>query len=129
MCSTLSWIRYEHTLQLAACEFCEYFAQKITLFTGIFTSPLFFFFFFFLLIHNGKTLKLQMSWQRVFLAVGLFGVLLLLTNADNSVHILSKYHQLITSTTLNWLPRTHYDRSKEIVIGGFEIEKPEGMSN
>ncbi|XP_026295137.1 unzipped isoform X2 [Apis mellifera] len=68
-----------------------------------------------------------MSWQRVFLAVGLFGVLLLLTNADNSVHILSKY-QLITSTTLNWLPRTHYDHLKEIVIGGFEIEKSEDDS-
>ncbi|XP_076183842.1 beta-pore-forming protein unzipped [Ptiloglossa arizonensis] len=69
-----------------------------------------------------------MSWQRVYLALGLFGVLLLLTNADNSVHILSKYHQLITSTTLNWLPRAHYDSSREIVVGGFEIEESEDDS-
>lgn len=66
-----------------------------------------------------------MSWQRIYVTVGLFVVLLLLANADNSVHILSKY-QLITSTTLNWLPRAHYDPSKEIVIGGFEIEESEG---
>ncbi|CAK9812347.1 Protein unzipped [Anthophora quadrimaculata] len=65
-----------------------------------------------------------MSWQRIYLGVGLFGVLLLLTNADNSVHILSDY-QLITSTTLNWMPRAHYDPSREIVIGGFEIEEGE----
>ncbi|KAK9301088.1 hypothetical protein QLX08_006427 [Tetragonisca angustula] len=69
-----------------------------------------------------------MSWQRIYLAVGLFGVLLLLTSADNSVHILSKYQQLITSTTLNWLPRSHYDSSREIVIGGFEIEESEDDS-
>ncbi|CAL7946840.1 unnamed protein product [Xylocopa violacea] len=65
-----------------------------------------------------------MSWQRVYLAVGLFGVLLLLTSADNSVHILSKY-QLITSTTLNWLPRAYYHPSKEIIIGGFETQEVE----
>ncbi|XP_017752376.1 PREDICTED: protein unzipped [Eufriesea mexicana] len=68
-----------------------------------------------------------MSWQRIYVTVGLFVVLLLLANADNSVHILSKY-QLITSTTLNWLPRAHYDPSKEIVIGGFEIEESEDDS-
>lgn len=56
--------------------------------------------------------------------MGLIGVLMLLTNADNSVHIQSTY-QLITSTTLNWLPRAHYDSSKEIVIGGFENEETE----
>lgn len=76
-----------------------------------------------------KTIKLQMSWQKVYLAVGLFGVLLLLTNADNSVHILSKYQQLVTSTALNWLPRAYYDSSKEIVIGGFAIEESEGTCN
>lgn len=70
-----------------------------------------------------------MSWQRVYLAVGLLGVLLLLTNADNSVHILSKYQQLVTSTALNWLPRAYYDSSKEIVIGGFAIEESEGTCN
>lgn len=69
-----------------------------------------------------------MCWQRVYLAVGLFGVLLLLTNADNSVHILSKYQQLITSTTLNWLPRAHYDSTRDIVVGGFEIEEAEDDS-
>ncbi|KZC11917.1 PREDICTED: protein unzipped [Dufourea novaeangliae] len=69
-----------------------------------------------------------MSWQRVYLSVGLFGVLLLLTNADNSVHILSKYNQLVTSTTLKWLPRAHFDRPSEIVIGGFEIEETEDDS-
>lgn len=69
-----------------------------------------------------------MSWQRIYLALGLFGVALLLASADNSVHILSKY-QLVTSTTLNWLPRGHYDPSKEIVIGGFEIEETEGTFN
>ncbi|XP_012176387.1 protein unzipped isoform X1 [Bombus terrestris] len=71
---------------------------------------------------------MDMSWQRVCLAVGLFGVLLLLTNADNSVHILSKYQQLVTSTALNWLPRAYYDSSKEIVIGGFAIEESEDNS-
>ncbi|XP_078044618.1 beta-pore-forming protein unzipped [Augochlora pura] len=70
-----------------------------------------------------------MSWQRVYLVLGLFGLALLLTNADNSVHILSKYHQLVTSTTLNWLPRAHYDPSREIVIGGFEIETEEDLHN
>ncbi|XP_003704004.1 beta-pore-forming protein unzipped [Megachile rotundata] len=70
-----------------------------------------------------------MYWQRIYLAVGLIGVLLLFTNADNSVHILSKYHQLITSSTLNWLPRQNYDSSKEIVIGGFEIEEAEDDSH
>ncbi|XP_076626660.1 beta-pore-forming protein unzipped [Colletes latitarsis] len=69
-----------------------------------------------------------MFWQRIYLALGLFGVLFLLTNADNSVHILSKYHQLITSTTLNWLPRAHYDPSREIVVGGFEFEDSEDDS-
>lgn len=71
-----------------------------------------------------------MSWQRVYLALGLLGLSLLLTNADNSVHIRSKYHQLVTSTTLNWLPRAHYDpTSQEIVIGGFEIEETEDESH
>ncbi|KAL6439201.1 hypothetical protein ACFW04_003852 [Cataglyphis niger] len=49
--------------------------------------------------------------------------LLSTSTADNSVHILSKYaHQLLTSTTLKWLPIQHYNpnESKEIVIGGFE---------
>ena len=106
-------------------------------FSKRFSSAISFFSFFLLFLlahtyintrtHNGKNDKiLQMSWQRVYLAVGLFGVLLLLTSADNSVHILSKYQQLITSTTLNWLPRSHYDSSREIVIGGFEIEESEG---
>lgn len=59
-------------------------------------------------------------------ALGLLGCIVILlstTTADNSVHILSKYaHQLLTSTTLKWLPIQHYDpnESKEIVIGGFE---------
>jgi hypothetical protein len=64
-----------------------------------------------------------MLWQKNYLALGLLGSVLLLsaTTADNSVHILSKYtHQPLTSTTLKWLPMTHYDESKEIVIGGFE---------
>lgn len=56
-------------------------------------------------------------------ALGLLGCVLLLstTTADNSVHILSKY-QPLTSTTLKWLPVAHYNptESKEIVIGGFE---------
>ncbi|XP_029052705.1 protein unzipped [Osmia bicornis bicornis] len=69
-----------------------------------------------------------MCCQRIYLSVGLFGVLLLSSNADNSVHILSKYQQLVTSTTLNWLPRAHYDSSREIVIGGFEIEEAEDDS-
>ncbi|XP_053987878.1 protein unzipped [Hylaeus volcanicus] len=69
-----------------------------------------------------------MFWQRIYLALGLFGVQLLLTNADNGVHILSKYHQLITSTTLNWLPRAHYDSSREIVVGGFESVDSEDES-
>lgn len=47
--------------------------------------------------------------------------LLLSVSADSSVHTMSKYHQLITSTTLNWLPHTHYTAtSEEIVIGSFE---------
>lgn len=59
--------------------------------------------------------------------LGPLGVLLLLsaaTTADDSVHILSKYgYQLLTSTTLKWLPMGHYTptESKEIVVGGFEI--------
>lgn len=67
-----------------------------------------------------------MLWQKDYPALGLLGccVLLLSTTtitADNSVHILSKYtHQPLTSTTLKWLPVSHYDQSKEIVIGGFE---------
>nr|KAF7429956.1 hypothetical protein H0235_006354 [Vespula pensylvanica] len=65
----------------------------------------------------------QMSWQKDYLSVGLIGVLLLLTYADNSVHISSKYGQLVTSSTLNWLPRTHYDSSKQIVVGGFQIPR------
>lgn len=70
-----------------------------------------------------------MSWQRVCLALGLLCLSLLLTSADNSVHILSKYQQLVTSTTLNWLPRAHYDPRREIVIGGFEIEETEDDSH
>ncbi|XP_070170373.1 beta-pore-forming protein unzipped [Polyergus mexicanus] len=67
-----------------------------------------------------------MLWQRnCHFALGLLGcvILLSMTTADNSVHVLSKYaHQLITSTTLKWLPVAHYNpnESKEIVIGGFE---------
>lgn len=59
-----------------------------------------------------------------FVTLGLlFAAFLLSANADNSVHILSKYHQLLTSTTLKWLPVAHYnpDEPKEIVVGGFEI--------
>lgn len=126
-----SGLDINYTLELPACGFFLRIARtkNYSLHTGIFSLFLLFFFFLsFFSFTMTETLKLQMSWQRVFLAVGLFGVLLLLTNADNSVHILSKY-QLITSTTLNWLPRTHYDHLKEIVIGGFEIEKSEGMSN
>ncbi|XP_014600422.1 PREDICTED: protein unzipped isoform X1 [Polistes canadensis] len=63
----------------------------------------------------------MMSWQKDYLSVGLIGVLLLLINADNSVHISSKYGQLVTSSTLNWLPRTHYDSSQQIVVGGYQI--------
>ncbi|KAG7196654.1 hypothetical protein KM043_015992 [Ampulex compressa] len=67
-----------------------------------------------------------MAWLRNYLTFGFFGVLLFTATADNSVHILSKYtHQQITSSTLNWLPRAHYDPSKEIIIGGFEIEETE----
>lgn len=62
-----------------------------------------------------------MLWQKNYLALGLLGVLLLSATADNSVHILSKF-QPLTSTTLKWLPVAHYNpsESKEIVIGGFE---------
>ena len=57
-------------------------------------------------------------------ALGLvFSTLLLSVSADSSVHIRSKYGQLITSTTLNWLPHSHYTNSNEIVIGGFEVVK------
>ena len=69
-----------------------------------------------------------MSWPRVYLALGLLGALLVLTVADNSVHILFKTHQLVTSTTLNWLPRAHYDQSRDIVIGGFDMEETEDNS-
>jgi len=63
--------------------------------------------------------------QKNYLALGVLGCILLLsaTTADNSVHILSKYgHQTLTSTTLKWLPVTHYNPSdsKEIIIGGSE---------
>lgn len=63
--------------------------------------------------------------QKNYLALGVLGCVLLLsvTTADNSVHILSKYgHQPLTSTTLKWLPVAHYNpsESKEIVIGGVE---------
>ncbi|XP_012287161.1 protein unzipped isoform X2 [Orussus abietinus] len=52
--------------------------------------------------------------------VVLLCVLLSAARADNSVHILSKYsHQLITSSTLNWIPHTHYDSNKDFVIGAF----------
>lgn len=62
-----------------------------------------------------------MSWQRSCLLLGLLALSLLVVTADYGVHIMSKYNQRITSTTLNWLPRAHFDSSKEIVIGGFEI--------
>lgn len=63
--------------------------------------------------------------QKNYLILGVLGCVLLLsvTTADNSVYILSKYdHQPLTSTTLKWLPISHYDpsESKEIVIGGIE---------
>lgn len=64
-----------------------------------------------------------MSWLKDYLYLGLIGVLLLPTNGDNSVHIMSKYGQLITSSTLNWLPRSHYDSSHQIVVGGFQIPR------
>ncbi|XP_015595023.1 protein unzipped [Cephus cinctus] len=48
-------------------------------------------------------------------------LLLLSVTADESVHIMSKYNQLVTSSTLNWLPIAHFDPAKEIVIGGFEV--------
>lgn len=71
--------------------------------------------------------------EKSYLALGLLGCVLLLsaTTADNSVHILSKYaHQPLTSTTLKWLPVTHYDESKEIVIGGFEnVTEGEGAKD
>lgn len=65
-----------------------------------------------------------MSWHTHSLALGLLGLLSLTVTADNSVHIWSKY-QLITSTNLNWLPRAHYDNSRDIVVGGFEKQEPE----
>lgn len=39
--------------------------------------------------------------------------------ADNSVHILGKFRQSVTSSTLNWLPIGHYDKSRVLVVGGF----------
>ncbi|XP_066596434.1 protein unzipped isoform X2 [Prorops nasuta] len=72
-----------------------------------------------------------MSWLKSCLGLVLFsGVFVLLARADNSVHILSKYTQLVTSSTLNWLPQNHYDRSRDIVIGGFEnTENEEEATN
>ncbi|XP_011502533.1 PREDICTED: protein unzipped [Ceratosolen solmsi marchali] len=53
-----------------------------------------------------------------------FSSLLLFVKPDTSVHILSEQYgngQLITSSTLNWIPDLRYSASKEFVIGGFEI--------
>ncbi|KAL6260215.1 hypothetical protein P5V15_007750 [Pogonomyrmex californicus] len=63
--------------------------------------------------------------KKNYLALRVLGYVLLLsvTTADNSVHILSKYgHQPLTSTTLKWLPVANYNpnESKQIVIGGVE---------
>lgn len=44
------------------------------------------------------------------------------TLADESVRLLWNYDQLVTSTTLNWLPISHYNPTKHnIVVGGFEM--------
>ena len=53
----------------------------------------------------------------------LLGFVLLVAStvyADGSVYTLSKYRQLVTSSTLHWLSISHYDPTKEFVIGGFE---------
>ncbi|XP_014479333.1 PREDICTED: protein unzipped [Dinoponera quadriceps] len=73
-----------------------------------------------------------MLWQKNYLALGLLGVLLLSATADNSVHIRYSQQpygqQQLTSSTLKWLPITHYNpsESKQIVIGGFEIAPNSG---
>ncbi|XP_043275472.1 protein unzipped [Venturia canescens] len=65
---------------------------------------------------------------KILRSLSLIGVLVALEissiHADNSVYILSKYRQRVTSSTLNWLAIAHYEASsKEIVIGGFEIQR------
>ncbi|XP_063972449.1 protein unzipped [Diachasmimorpha longicaudata] len=44
---------------------------------------------------------------------------------DSSVHVHSTYRVPLTSSTLNWLPISHYEPSKDknLVIGGFQISK------
>lgn len=50
-----------------------------------------------------------------------------MTIADNSVHILGKFKQTVTSSTLNWLPIAHYNQKQVLVIGGFyETSKDQG---
>lgn len=61
--------------------------------------------------------------QKNYLALGLLGCILLLlstTTADDSVFILSKYRQQLTSTTLKWLPPKHIHDERQIVVGGFQ---------
>lgn len=71
--------------------------------------------------------------QKNYLALGLLGCVLLLlsaTTADDSVFLLSKYGQQLTSTTLKWLPSYQKFKSKQIVVGGFEkIPNAEGTVN
>ncbi|XP_015118448.1 protein unzipped [Diachasma alloeum] len=47
------------------------------------------------------------------------------SKCDSSVHIYSTYRLLVTSSTLNWLPISHYEPSKDsnLVIGGFQISQ------
>lgn len=63
-----------------------------------------------------------MKSRRNLLTIGLLCAIVLCTNADNSVNILSKYGQLVTSSTLNWIQHIHYANYKHFVIGGFEYD-------
>lgn len=64
-----------------------------------------------------------MKSRRNSLTIGLLCAIVLCTNADNSVNILSKYGQLVTSSTLNWIQHIHYASHKHFVIGGFEYDE------
>lgn len=72
---------------------------------------------------NLYELNLQMSLRRIPCILGIACVLLCAA-AQNPVHITTQMNQLLTSSTLQWIPHMQYYNqkiTKDIVIGGFDI--------
>lgn len=80
---------------------------------------------------NINSIESFSNFEKMFYYLSYLIILLpTITKCDDSVHILSSSYQLVTSSTLRWLPYSQRDtrENKDLVIGGekFVDQKIEG---